>query len=256
MKRLHKTLVNFGINLKQTYIAVTGLFWFVPSYFELIRSRKKSSQYFEIKLLPIFHDRLETSGVMSGHYFHQDLLVAQKIFKNNPLNHLDIGSSIYGFVSHVASFRQIDILDIRDNKSQVSNIKFKKVDLMDISQVESIEKYDSISCLHVIEHFGLGRYGDKIDFDGYILGLENIAKLQTKGGIFYFGTPIGKPRIYFNAHRVFDPQYILAILEQYYTLQEFHYVDDNGNLNTNIQLKEFNSDSLDYGCGIFIFKRK
>jgi len=56
---------------------------------------KKQAKYGHIdfplgKFHACFEDRLQESGTATGHYFHQDLLVAGKIFKNNPLKHVDI----------------------------------------------------------------------------------------------------------------------------------------------------------------------
>jgi len=59
-------------------------------------------------------DYYDNAGSASGHYFHQDLLVASFIFKKNPSRHIDIASRIDGFVAHVASFRKIDVMDVRD----------------------------------------------------------------------------------------------------------------------------------------------
>lgn len=255
LKRFFILLEIFGINLKQLYIAFLSLPWFLKNIYLFIQLKKQQKKIeFSWKIFPIFTDRFESSGYLKGHYFHQDLMIAQKIFENKPANHLDIGSSIYGFVSHVASFRLIEVVDIRDNTSQTENIKFKKLDIMNF-EPEKIQKYDSISCLHVVEHFGLGRYNDKINYNGHIVGLKNIAKINSENGFFYLSTPIGKATIYFNAHRVFNVNYILKIIEPYYKLLEFHFVDDNGILWKNQNAVTFNSELLDYGCGIFILRR-
>jgi len=86
-------------------------------------------------------------------------LVARKIFHNNPKKHIDIGSRQDGFVAHVASFREIKLLDIRPQSSVVKNISFKQAYLTQ-SSFQLINCSDSISSLHAIEHFGLGRYND------------------------------------------------------------------------------------------------
>lgn len=68
---------------------------------------------------------------------------------------------------------------------------------------------DSVSCLHAIEHFGLGRYGDPINPEGYQQGIITMAQLLRPGGTFYLSTPIGKERVEFNASWVFDPRTIM-----------------------------------------------
>ena len=73
---------------------------------------------------------------------------------------------------------------------------------------------DSISSLHALEHFGLGRYGDKIDPYGYMKGITNITKVLKSKGIFYFSVPMGKQRIEFNAHRIFNLRYLLKFNTQ------------------------------------------
>ena len=125
---------------------------------------------------PITNDYDNSAGTASGHYFHQDLLVAQFIFEANPKTHIDIGSRIDGFVAHVAAFRTIKVFDIRMLPDcGHPNIEFHQEDLMlwDVGN----EITDSLSCLHTIEHFGLGRYGDSINPRGHIIGLENLVKM-------------------------------------------------------------------------------
>ena len=147
----------------------------------------------------------EQSGTANGHYFHQDLLVAQFIFARNPQVHVDIGSRIDGFVSHVASFRKIFIYDIRPLKvMNHPNIEYARADLM---QGTDQNVADSISCLHSIEHFGLGRYGDPINPQGHIIAFTNLIYMLKEKGILYLSFPIGSSdQVIFNAHRIFHPQ--------------------------------------------------
>ena len=97
---------------------------------------------------PIYDDFYKQAGTASGHYFHQDLLVASFIHQAKPIRHMDVGSSIEGFVSHVASFRNIEIIDIRPVKITAHpQIKFTQGNLMSLDS-SLIEVCDSLSCLH------------------------------------------------------------------------------------------------------------
>ena len=151
------------------------------------------------KRLIILKDFDGDAGSSKGEYFHQDLLVANLIYKKNPERHLDVGSRIDGFVSHVASFRKIEVIDIRPlENSAHNNINFIQADLMNPID---IKKTDSLSCLHAIEHFGLGRYKDPIDIYGHIKGINNLISLLKKDGTFYISFPIGvKDKVYFISY--------------------------------------------------------
>ena len=99
-----------------------------------------------------------------------------------------------------------------------------------------INSCDSISSLHAIEHFGLGRYGDTIDYFGHIKAIKRITEILTTGGIFYFSVPIGEQRIEFNAHRVFSVEYLIDLLKKDYSILRFSYVNDNGDFFENVKL--------------------
>jgi len=205
------------------------------------------------ELYPVLDEATQEAGGASGHYFHQDLLVAREIFKRNPRRHIDVGSSIYGFVSHVASFREIEVLDVRPlSPIPHPSIRFTQADLMHLPQgYESI--CDSVSCLHALEHFGLGRYGDPIDPQGHLKGFRNLVRMLEPSGTFYLGIPIGKPKICFNAHRVFAPDEPLRWAPNGLNLEAFHYVDDTGNLYPSVSVDQ--AFHLTYGCGIYTFKK-
>ena len=206
---------------------------------------------------PILSDYTSVAGTARGHYFHQDLLVASAVHDANPRRHIDIGSRVDGLVAHIASFRPVEVLDIRDLPScNHPNIKFLKADLMDPASAPQ-DAADSISCLHAIEHFGLGRYGDPIDPEGHIKGFRNICRMVTTGGRLYISFPVARKRqVVFNAHRVFEPADIFNWFEpdRSFTLVNFNFVNDAGALLRGVALDDQRVDA-DYGCGIYTFVR-
>jgi hypothetical protein len=250
LKIIYFNLVNIGFDPLKFFAFIRGFFPFV---YDLINFYKNLPKGYKFIIRPVYFDKYDKSGILKGHYFHQDLHVAKKIFVNGPKSHLDIGSRTDGFVAHVACFMKIDILDIREQNSKIENISFKKADLMDFNPTE-FNKYPSISCLHAIEHFGLGRYGDPINISGHEIALDNIYKLLEPNGKFYFSTVFGEMRVEFNTHRVFNLKYLVGLLEKKFLIKNFSYVDDLGDLHEDVQL-EFdlveNNFYQNYGCAIF-----
>lgn len=205
------------------------------------------------KTYPIYEDFKEQAGTATGHYFHQDLLVATFINKAKPERHIDVGSRMDGFVAHVASFREIEVLDVRPLKNTGHDqIKFMQANLMELDD-SMLGICDSLSCLHALEHFGLGRYGDPVDPLGHIKGFNNFHKMLRGGGTLYISFPIGKSEVHFNAHRVFDPTEILGWSKNLFELTRFDYVDDKGNLHCNSSLGS--PPKVFYGCGIYTLKK-
>lgn len=245
-------LADIGVNPMKFFRFLKSLAWLFSDYHKLQKQLKGNKDFKIKRLFLIADDKYDSSGSATGHYFHQDLLVAQKIFKKNPERHIDIWSRVDGFVAHVAAFRKIEVLDIRPLENKTENINFVQQDLMSGSE-DFKESVDSLSCLHTIEHFGLGRYNDPIDVDGHIKGLNNMYTLLKKWGTFYFSTPISQ-RIEFNAHRVFSVKYLLEWFEGKYKLETFSYVDDAWDLHKDIELTEKlikNNCWCEFGCGIF-----
>jgi SAM-dependent methyltransferase len=166
---------------------------------------------------------------------------------------VDIGSRVDGFVAHIAAFRDIDVLDIRPIENRAHpRIRFVQADLMNPLD-ELVGRYPSVSCLHALEHFGLGRYSDPIDPAGHRKGFAAISQLVAPGGTLYISVPIGRARVEFNAHRVFHPREPLEWAGDALTLAKFDYVDDAGDL-----IRDATPDDargLEYGCGIYTFTR-
>jgi SAM-dependent methyltransferase len=260
--RINYELLRRGINVRRLISTVSSPLgstqWFHDDYLKLIQQRGTDTLFQLGTENPYLDDRFDQAGVMSGMYFHQDLLVARLIHLANPIRHMDIGSRTDGFVAHVASYRRIELIDIRPGTAQVTNISFQQADLMNLPD-HLINSTDSISSLNVIEHFGLGRYGDPINYWGYLDALKNIAKILQCGGKFYFSVPIGPQRIEFNAHRVFSVNYLLDILTYDFEVESLSIVDDHGDLHENVNLDK---ESIDcnfgcyFGCGIFVLRKK
>jgi hypothetical protein len=212
----------------------------------------------EGKLYPCIADDLEQSGVANGPYFHQDLYVAQKIFAASPKRHIDLASRVDGFVAHVASFRPIEIIDIRPLDIRIPNIVFRQADLMQLPS-DLRGAADSVSCLHALEHFGLGRYGDPLDPLGYRKGFESLAEMVAQGGRLYVSMPIGPQRYEFNAHRVFSIRTVLDLAKSRFDLEHFSYVDDAGDMHREVAVTEDllrTEAGCVWGCGIFVFRKR
>ena len=262
MKRFFELFFNgmavFGFDPRVTIRSFMDLPFYFRDYLALKKSArqcKKKGIFPFGRIWPCLGERSASAGNSKSAYFYQDLYVAQRIFINNPKHHMDVGSRIDGFVAHVASFRKISILDIRpltDDKLQ--NIDFTQCDLMGKIPINLIEATDSLSCLHALEHFGLGRYGDPIHYEGYLLGLKNIYSILQPGGKLYVSVPIGEQRIEFNGQRVFSVQYLFELFEPCYSIDSFSYIDDMNNFYKDVELDE-KSIKINYGCsrgcGIF-----
>src|SRR5262249_17220127 len=143
--------------------------------------REARSQMRFGKLYPCIEDYGAESGTATGHYFHQDLLVAQRIFAANPTRHVDIASRVDGFVAHLAVFREVEVFDIRRLTTGTKNIVYRRCDVMAAITPEYVDYCDSLSCLHALEHFGLGRYNDRLDPDGHLKGLDNFHRFLRSG---------------------------------------------------------------------------
>lgn len=247
-----------GFSITRTQRSFSQLLWYFKSSSKLKKQLKQEGDDFIFtNNYPCLLDKYASGGIASGAYFNHDLYVAQKIFEQQPVKHLDIGSRIDGFVAHVATYRKIEVIDIREINAKVKNITFIKKDLM--IDDETFHNYcDSLSCLSVLEHLGLGRYGDTLDINGHKKGLLNISKIVKQGGICYISVPIGEQKIEFNAHRIFSIRYLLDLYEEYFSLHSFAYIDDKGEFFETTLTKELidNNCNCRFGSGIFILIKK
>lgn len=243
----------FGIDLRRLVRSLAG----IPRYAVAWLHFRKSYQG-RLDFLPCLSDWHEEGGTTQTEYFLQDLYVARAIHQARPHKHVDIGSRIDGFVAHLASFRDVEVFDIRPVTSAIEGVVFRQADLMNPSE-SLIDYCDSLSCLHALEHFGLGRYGDPIDPLGYVAGFENMIKILQPLGTFYLAVPVGQERVEFNAHRVFNPLKLVQLASRKgLTLKALAWVGSDHKLMKTMEFPDNleKLSKLDYSLGIFTFIKK
>jgi len=194
----------------------------------------------------------EEAGSASGHYFLQDLWAAQRVHAFAPDRHIDVGSRVDGFVAHVASFCPVEYVDLRPMDVRVPGITGRVGDIADLPYDD--DSVASLSCLHVVEHIGLGRYGDPIDPEGWRSAVAGLQRVLAPGGQLLFSTPIGRQRVIFHAHRVFDPLSIIDAFDQL-DLAEFSLIPDNRAIAWQEDADPTACSGLTYGCGLFRFRK-
>jgi len=241
-------VVQLGLDIIKFFRSIRS----IPRYIQDLIIFKKDNDY-PLSIKPCLFDWYDNAGSYDNEYFWQDLYIAEMITNKNPNIHLDIGSRIDGFILSLASSRKVEILDIRKIELNHHNIKFLQKDF--INEIDDIKNYaDSLSCLHTLEHFGLGRYGDLIDAIAYKKAIRNFSLILKKGGYLYLSTPIGKEKVLFNANRVFNPRKLIKELADCNLKLIKSYSISKINKFSLVELdinKEINSDSL----GIFILKK-
>ncbi len=196
-------------------------------------------------------DKYMAAGTPSSHYFAQDIWGGRKIYKNKPAKHYDIGSRLDGFIAHLLAFREVYYIDIRPLPFEIPHLHFIQGDATKLEQFND-NSIESLSSFHAIEHFGLGRYGDRIDPDAYKKVIENIQRVVCSGGKAYIGVPVGsEDKLMFNAHRIFSIKTVLSLFSQM-TLLDMAIVKGNNTYTEKITESEY--DNIDeYCCGLFEF---
>lgn len=196
-------------------------------------------------------DRTSTTG-FDAHYVYLGAWAFRNIVREHPAEHVDVGSQI-SWVTCLASVSAVTFIDIRPFDGNVEGLKSIAGSVLEMPYAD--QTIYSLSCLHVAEHIGLGRYGDPLDPLGTMKAIRELARILAPGGRLYFALPVGKDQIVFNAHRVHRPS---AIIAEFNTcglrLVDFGAVTDGQQfIASNAQPAAF--ESAEYACGMFVFTR-
>jgi hypothetical protein len=203
----------------------------------------------ELKEFPQLYDKTSTTG-FDHHYVYQGPWVFEKLLKTSPKKHVDVGSQI-NYMGFFSAVFPTTFVDIRPTKADFSNFTELKGSILNMPYKN--KSVESLSCLHVIEHIGLGRYGDKIDPMGSTKACKELQRVVSKKGNLFVSVTVGKEVTYFNAHRVFNPSTIFEYFDEL-DLVKFDAINDKGDIVHDIDPKK--AAFFDYGCGLFWFTRK
>lgn len=155
-------------------------------------------------------------------YFYQDSWAFERIHSQKPDKHVDIGSH-NKFIAFLSKLTDLSMVDIRPLSLEMSSVHFIKGDILNLPFENG--SINSLSSLCVIEHIGLGRYGDEIDPLGSEKAFNEINRILNVGANFYMSVPVEEiNKVYFNAHRAFNEEYLLEELLYNYEVEDRKYI--------------------------------
>ncbi len=220
------------------------------SYKHKDKNKRFSVSVFDV--LPCLFENIPYTR-FDTHYVYHTAWAARKVREINASEHVDISSSLY-FSGIVSAFKPVRFYDFRPANLNLPGLVSKAGDLLSLP-LES-NSVESLSCMHTVEHVGLGRYGDTIDPEGDIKAASELSRVVSQGGSLLFVVPLGKPRIQFNAHRVYSYEMVEELFPGF-DIKEFSLIPDNAlevgmiyNATKEMAYKQV------YGCGCFWLIKK
>lgn len=206
------------------------------------------------EVLRCMNDNTPSTG-FDRHYVYHTSWAVRKVLASKAERHVDIASTLF-FCGTLSASMEVEFYDYRPANLQLSNLKSLPIDLLNLDWEDN--SIQSLSCMHTIEHVGLGRYGDPFDYNGDLKAIQELVRVLAKGGKLYFVVPIGSvARIQFNAHRIYTKEMVINQFESLgLTLNEFTLIpedENDGGLVQNPSAELLAKQN--YGCGCFIFEK-
>lgn len=201
---------------------------------------------------PCLNDN-SSNTTFDAHYIYHPAWAARIIAKTKPNVHIDISSTLY-FCSIISAFVSVKFYDFRPAALELSNLSSESANIISLPfQSNSVV---SLSCMHTVEHIGLGRYGDTIDSEGDLKAISELKRVLAEGGNLLFVVPIGgTPKIMFNAHRIYSYCQIIDYFEDF-QLAEFSLIPNMPkSKGLIINATEDDANKCSYGCGCFWFRK-
>jgi hypothetical protein len=202
-----------------------------------------------------FYPQIKDKTIKTGfdrHYVYHTAWAARKVREIKPEFHIDISSSLY-FAGILSAFIPVKFYDYRPAQLALSGLTNDSCDLTQLKFPSNSIK--SLSCMHTVEHIGLGRYGDPVDPKADILACKELSRVLAPSGKLIFVTPVGKSKIEFNAHRIYSYEQVIELFPDL-KLVEFSLVTDTAEQGDFIENADPKLVALQkYGCGCFVFTK-
>jgi SAM-dependent methyltransferase len=193
---------------------------------------------------PCLDDKTSNTG-FDSHYIYHPAWAARILASIMPDYHIDISSTLT-FSTMLSAFMPVKFYDYRPPILQLNNLQCDFIDLNALPfETNSV---DTLSCMHTVEHIGLGRYGDKLDPEGDLKAIKELKRVVRPGGSLLFVVPVGQPKLMFNAHRIYGYSQIIDYFSGF-NLKDFSLVTDKNEFIGNAPIELANSQK--YGCGCF-----
>lgn len=200
---------------------------------------------------PIFFEDTGSHN-FDRHYVYHTAWAIRKVHEINPNRHVDFSSSLY-FCSLLSAFIPTTFYDFRPPRLKLDNLTIESADLTSLKIADA--SFQSVSCMHVIEHIGLGRYGDAIDPDGDLKAMHELQRIVKPGGSLLLVVPVGKPKVEFNAQRIYAFDQIIEVFSEM-RLVEFALVPDDKSQSLIRHAEPALVKQQEFGCGCFCLKKK
>lgn len=184
------------------------------------------------------------------HYLYHPAWAARVISEIKPEEHIDI-SSILHFGTILSAFVPVKFYDYRPAEIKLPNYSSAHADLLSLPFATG--SVASLSCMHTLEHVGLGRYGDAIDAEGDLKAIAELKRVIKPGGSLLIVVPVGRPKIEYNAHRIYSHEMIMQYFSGF-DLKQFALIPEKeGGLIYGADAETVGKEN--YGCGCFWFEK-
>ena len=228
---------------------------FVADFKEFKRQQALNSSEFSslcwADLMPCLNDMQSTTG-FDRHYLYHPAWAARVLAKTKPALHTDI-SSIIHFSSLVSAFIPTRFYDYRPVDVCLNDLACGAADLLKLPFNDN--SIESLSCMHVVEHVGLGRYGDPIDSLGDSKSMQELSRVLAVGGNLLVVVPVGKPNIIFNAHRIYSYEQVVNAFSALNLIEFALIPEDPKDGGICYDATRLDVANQVYGCGCFWFKK-
>ena len=202
-------------------------------------------------LSPYLNDRTETLEI-EPHYTYHTAWAARRIAEINPQKHVDISSHRF-FATLVSAFVPMEYYEYRPVELYLKGLTAGKADILSLPFADNSIK--SLSCMHVIEHLGLGRYGDPIDAMADKKAAKELTRVLSGGADLLIVVPVGKrTQVQFNNQRIYRYDDVINMFLGL-KLVEFSLVPDDWHKGMVKNASPDLTNKQNYGCGCFWFKK-
>lgn len=179
----------------------------VPRFVQQLREYRRMESELglnasSIRLYPCLDDERESQPA-HNYYFYQDCWAARQVFREEPSYIADVGSTVL-LVGILSQYTKCFSVDIRPVDASLEGLNVLSGSVLSLPFKDN--EVPCLTTMCVLEHIGLGRYGDPLSPTGTQDAVREIARVIKPNGIVVYSVPVGPDMLEFNANRRFQYQ--------------------------------------------------